>query len=229
MSEMSTPRLTEGPVRPPNVMASPARTGFDDRLLLREFTHRINNEFAAAIAIVSIAAARSTNVETRTALGAVERRLHGYAQVLHTLQIPDYGICVDVSGYLRQLCRAIARSKLNGRGIELVLVEHPFRMNSERCWRLGLIVSELITNAAAHAFASRGGVIRVEIAPSGSFFECRVTDDGAASENRVPGHGLKIIEALAESLGGTINHHFGPTGTNATLIAPLDFAKKASM
>jgi two-component sensor histidine kinase len=229
MSETSTPQLTEGPVRPLNAVGSPESTTFDDHLLLREFTHRINNEFAAAIGMVSIAAARSSNGEAKAALSAVERQLHGFAQVLQTLQIPDYGIRVDVADYLRRLCRAITQSKLNGRDIELVLVEHPFHLNAERCWRLGLIVSELITNAATHAFASRGGMIRVEIAPTGSLFECRVTDNGAASENHRPGHGLKIIEALAESLGGTITHHFGPTGTSATLIAPLDFAKQVSL
>ena len=31
------------------------------RLLLREFSHRINNEFASAIGVISIAAARSAN------------------------------------------------------------------------------------------------------------------------------------------------------------------------
>jgi two-component sensor histidine kinase len=229
MTETSASHLVGGRVRSPNATASPERTAFDDRLLLREFTHRINNELAAAIGIVSIAAARTTNIEAQTALGVVERQLHGYAQVLHTLQIPQYGICVDVAVYLRQLCRAITRARLGGRGIELVLVEHPFQMSSERCWRVGLIVSELITNAANHAFAGRGGVIRVEIAPAGSLFECRVTDDGAASENHHrPGHRLRIIEALADSLGGTINHHFGPTGTSATLIAPVDLASEAS-
>src|ERR1700722_1114359 len=143
MTETSASHLVGGRVRSPNATASPERTAFDDRLLLREFTHRINNELAAAIGIVSIAAARTTNIEAQTALGAVERQLHGYAQVLHTLQIPQYGICVDVAVYLRQLCRAITRARLGGRGIELVLVEHPFQMSSERCWRVGLIVSEL--------------------------------------------------------------------------------------
>jgi hypothetical protein len=41
--------------------------------------------------------------------------------------------------------------------------------------------------------------------------------------------GIAAAQDLAAGEGGTINHHFGPTGTNATLIAPLDFAKKASM
>jgi two-component sensor histidine kinase len=54
-----------------------------------------------------------------------------------------------------------------------------------------------------------------------SFVECRVTDNGTAEANAGPGHGLKIVEALANSLGGTIEH-FGPHGATAVLIFPAD-------
>jgi two-component sensor histidine kinase len=37
---------------------------FEARLLLREFSHRINNEFASAIGVIAIAA-RSANDEAR--------------------------------------------------------------------------------------------------------------------------------------------------------------------
>ena len=125
---------------------------FEARLLLREFLHRINNEFASAIGVISIAAAHSANDEAKVVLAAVQDRLQNYALLHHPLQMPQHSSCIDAAAYLRQLCRAISRSKLETKGIELRLVEHTFQMNSERCWRLGLIVSELITNAERHAF-----------------------------------------------------------------------------
>jgi hypothetical protein len=39
--------------------------------------------------------------------------------------------------------------KLQSRNIELVLVERPFQISSERCWLMGMIVSELITQRRA--------------------------------------------------------------------------------
>ncbi|HWM69671.1 MAG TPA: sensor histidine kinase [Steroidobacteraceae bacterium] len=192
------------------------------RLLLREFSHRINNEFASAIGVISIAAARSADDEAKVALAAVRDRLQNYALVHHALQMPKDVSCIDAAAYLRQLCWAISRSKLERNGIELRFVERTFRMNSERCWRLGLIVSELITNAERHAFRNGGGSIRVELLPSLSFVECRVTDNGTAEANARPGHGLKIVEALAKSLGGTIDQRFGPHGATAVLIFPAD-------
>jgi two-component sensor histidine kinase len=192
------------------------------RLLLREFSHRINNEFASAIGVISIAAARSADDEAKVALAAVQDRLQNYALVHHALQMPEDASCIDAAAYLRQICWAISRSKLERKGIELRFVERTFRMNSERCWRLGLIVSELITNAERHAFRNGGGSIRVELLPSLSFVECRVTDNGTAEANARPGHGLKIVEALAKSLGGTIDQRFGPHGATAVLIFPAD-------
>jgi two-component sensor histidine kinase len=97
----------------------------EEQLLLREFAHRINNEFASAISTISLAAARSTNDEVKSALVTVRDRLQNYARVQHALQMPDHITSIDATAYLRQLCWAISRSKLDGKGIELALAERP--------------------------------------------------------------------------------------------------------
>jgi hypothetical protein len=58
------------------------------RLLFREFSHRINNEFASAIGVISVAA-RSVNNEAKVALAAVQDRLQTYALVHHALRMPE--------------------------------------------------------------------------------------------------------------------------------------------
>src|ERR1700741_3070496 len=122
------------------------------RLLMHEFSHRISNEFASAIGVISIAAARSVNDEAKAALAIVHEQLQNYAQLHIALRMPECGIRVDAAAYLRQLCYAISRSKLQTKKIQLILIEHALTMNADRCWRLGLVVSELVTNAARHAF-----------------------------------------------------------------------------
>ena len=192
------------------------------RLLLREFSHRINNEFASAIGMISVVAGHVANAEAKAALAAVEDQLHNYARVHHALQMPEQNCRVDPAALLRQLCRAICHSKLNAKGIKLLLAERPFQMDSERCWRLGLIVSELITNSTRHAFHENSGLIRVELLPSASIIECRVTDNGTSKPIIRPGNGTRIIESLAQSLGGTLQQHFGSRGTTAVLILPVE-------
>jgi two-component sensor histidine kinase len=195
----------------------------DERLMLDELTHRINNEFAAAIGIVSVATALSTTDESRAALSRVLFRLESLARVHSALQIPDHDTRIDACAYLRQLCEAIVRSQLDYRGIQLILVEHPLPMNSVRCWKLGMILAELISNSVRHAFGAgtSGGVIRVEVQSRGPLVECRIQDNGSAAAKIQPGRGLGIVAALARRLDGNIDHQFGTTGSVSTVTFPL--------
>jgi two-component sensor histidine kinase len=168
---------------------------FEARLLLREFSHRINNEFASAIGVIADAA-RSTSDEAKVTLAAVMDQLQNYALVQHALQIPEYSSCIDAAAYLRELCRAISRSKLGSKGIELRLVVRSFGMNSERCWLLGLIVSELITNAERHAFSISGGLISVNCCR-----RCRSSNAGSrttawAKQIPIPGEDSRSLKRL---------------------------------
>jgi two-component sensor histidine kinase len=202
--------------------SSTERFSSDARLLLHEYSHRINNEFASAIGMISVAAEHLGNDDAKATLAAVRDQLHSYARVHHALQMPEYGSRVDAAAYLRQLCRAICRAKLDDKGIKLLLVERSFQMYSERCWRLGLVVSELITNSARHAFGDYGGLIRVELLPSTSVVECYVADNGTCNRTIRPGNGTKIIASLAKSLGGAIKQHFGPQGTMTVVVFPAE-------
>jgi two-component sensor histidine kinase/DNA-binding winged helix-turn-helix (wHTH) protein len=193
----------------------------EQQLLLGELTHRVNNEFAAAIAAVSLAAARSPDSEVKSALAVVAGRLHGYVQINRHLQMPSRDTIVDASAHLRQLCQSISCSRLDCKGIELQFAGGPLEMNSERCWRLGMIVSELVTNAARHAFGDGGGKIQVELSRRGPFINCRVADDGTAPENIRRGRGLAIVEGLIAGLHGTINQYFRPGGSISDINFPV--------
>jgi two-component sensor histidine kinase len=193
----------------------------NDYLLVRELSHRINNELASMIGFVSLAAARSTSGEVKNALAGVMNLLHSHAAAHHALEMPAYSTVVDAADYVRALCKSIRRTRLNHRNIRLVLAGHPLRMRSELCWKLGMIVSELITNSARHAFTDRGGTIRVGLSGSGRFAECYVMDDGSSRSPCQPGQGLKIVEALAKELNGEVAYHFGPEGGLSKLIFPI--------
>jgi two-component sensor histidine kinase len=191
-----------------------------ERMLLHELNHRINNEFAAAISVVSLAAARSGSDEVKAALSSVAELLHQYAQVHRALEMPEYDTLIEAAAYLRQLCGSISRSQLDSRKIELVLVAQSLWLPADRCWHLGMIVFELINNAARHAFPTGAGKICVELLRADPFFECRVMDNGSASADVRPGRGLKIIDALSRSLGGRVEQKFGTRGSCSILLFP---------
>jgi two-component sensor histidine kinase len=204
------------------LVASSINSNAQEGLLLREITHRVNNEFASIIQVVSRTAAKSPDHNVKLALAGIAQQLHCYARVHHALQMPEANGFVDASEYLRNLCQSISRSKLEHRQIELVLVDQPFWLSSERCWMMGMVVAELITNAARHAFGESGGTIRIECQVSEEVVECNVADDGSASNADVrPGTGLRIVEALAQALCAQFRFHLGETGSRATLAFPI--------
>jgi two-component sensor histidine kinase len=189
-------------------------------LLVDEINHRISNEFASLIAIVSRAAAASGSDEVKRALRGVVQLLHHHAQIHRALRPPDRETLVDAEGYLGELCRSISRSKLDHMNIDLVLAASPLLLESGRCWRLGMIVSELITNAARHAFSGRSGRIEVELFRVGGSVRCTVSDNGSAPADIVAGRGLRIVEELSKAIDGRFERKFGSAGTTAILIFP---------
>jgi two-component sensor histidine kinase len=195
---------------------------FGEHVLLHELNHRINNEFAAAISVVSLAAARSGKEEVEAALTDVAELLHRYADVHKILQMPDHDTLIDAGAYLRQLCLAVGRSTLDAREIRLVLSVQPLRLQAERCWRLGMIVHELISNAARHAFGNRGGEIRVAVWQDGALVKCSVQDSGSVTATIQPGQGLKIVDGLSRALGGRFGQSFGVQGSKSLLVFPHD-------
>ena len=194
-------------------------------LLLREMAHRINNELTSTISVVTCTTLRSNNREVKVALSEVIEHLHDHARVYRALQMPTTDRPIDAAAYLRELCQSISRARLRHRGIELLLVENPLELGSVQCWKLGLIVAELITNASRHAFAADGGTIRIELKRQGSRAECRVTDNGSGSENFRQnirsGQGLGIIRDLAGGLDGKVEQRFGAGGAVAVVSFPI--------
>jgi hypothetical protein len=91
------------------------------------------------------------NDEAKVALSAVAERLHHCANIHHHLRRPDVNAPIDAEAYLRKLCLSISRAKLDRLKIELVLVANPLQLRAEQCWRQGMIVYELVTNAARQA------------------------------------------------------------------------------
>lgn len=191
-----------------------------DQVLLHELNHRVNNEFAAAISVVSLAAARSGNDEVKAALSEVTELLHQYADVHRALQVPEYDILLEAEMYVRQLCLSISRSYLDHRKIKLVLATQPLRLEADRCWRLGMIVYELIINSVRHAFLGGAGEIRVELLRAGASVQCSVTDNGSAAVMPARGRGRQIINELSRSLGGRLEQTFGPRGSRSILVFP---------
>jgi two-component sensor histidine kinase len=199
----------------------------DRSLLLRELNHRIKNELTSAIYAVSAKAVQSDSGPVKAALLDVVDLLHQCADVHRALRMPDQGSLTDAARYLQQLCFSITKYRLDRLAIRVLFSADDLRLEGERCWKLGLIVSELLTNVARHAqFDARHPELRVELMLAGNVVKCRVSDNGSAPEPIRRGRGLAIIGELASSLGGRVHTSCAADGTSFLLTFPLTEAEQ---
>ena len=179
-------------------------------MLLRELNHRINNQFASAINLISVAAVRAEGTEAKLALSNAAELLHAYAGVHRALIMPECETLIDAVKYLGKLCGALRAALLDRLHIKLTLQGDALPLQPERCWRLGLIIHELVMNSAKHAwFDGRPGEIKIKLARTDWLVNCVASDNGSAASCGGHGQGLRIVGDLAKSLGGRVEHGVG--------------------
>ena len=200
----------------------PPTPALEGRTLLDELNHRIKNELASVINLVTFKAVWTDNADTKEELSNVVELLHQHVQVHSILTMPDRDTLVDAGEQLRKLGLALSRSKLDRMNIRLVLSTDTLPLESERSWRLALAIYELVRNAVRHAcFDGRGGEIKIRLMRAGSWVNCRVTDNGSGLGRIKVGRGLRILGELASSLGGRIDRTSGPAWNSFSLDFPL--------
>jgi two-component sensor histidine kinase len=194
----------------------------DGSLLLHELDHRIKNELTSAICAISTKAEHSDSVAVKAALLDVVELLHRWADVHRSLHMPAKGRLTDAARYLQQLCLSITKYRLHSLAVRVLFSADDLRLEGERCWKVGLIVSELLTNVARHAqFDGRDPKLRVELMLAGCVVNCRVSDNGFAPEPIRRGRGLTIVGELTTSLGGHLYTTCAADRSSSLLTFPL--------
>jgi len=189
---------------------NPGQPASEVRTLLRELNHRIDSQLAAAIDLISVDVVRAEGAEAKAALSSAVELLHGHAGVHRALLMPRRRTLIDAAAYLRKLGRALHCAVLDRLSIQLTLEGDRLPLQPERCWRLGLIIHELVTNATKHeSFDQRPREIRIKLVRTDELINCIVSDSGSAATRAREGQGLRIVRDLARSLGGRMERGSG--------------------
>jgi two-component sensor histidine kinase len=204
-------------------LQSESRQPGDDTLYVRELLHRISNEYTNAISFAHNVARRSSSEEARTVADKIADRLLALANAHRALYPPTADEPADLADNLSRLCRDMTSAWLAPGGITLQLaMPGPIFLGRKVCWRVCLIVSELITNASRHASLLGHGCVSVSIEVVSGRVLCRVSDDGSPALTYVPGRGSRLVDALAKELAGSVERQFGQSGTTVLLSFPMD-------
>jgi two-component sensor histidine kinase len=190
-------------------------------LLLREAHHRMKNTLALLTAWLRLDFAPVDSIDLAEAIERFERRIVAFGELYHLLSAGAERGEISVGNYVEGLCRALAVAILEPIGLRSeVKIEDGF-LASKRCERLGFIITELVTNAAKHAFPSRNdGLIRVDAVYRDGCWRCTVSDNGIGAAGSFRGSGTLILEDLARSIRGHTITESGCRGTAVTIVLP---------
>lgn len=188
-------------------------------LLLREVNHRVANSLQLIASLTRLQEGAVQDPAARDALAAMRNRIAAVAQVHRRLYTSDDVRSVALNDYLGGLLDEIGRS-VGGRAIELLA--EPVEVAPDRAVSLGVIVSELVTNAMKYAYPDRqDGPIRVRLQIIDGAGLLAVQDEGigatALPSTGGTGLGRRIVEVLSASVGGTVTHTAGPGGTEVSI------------
>ena len=196
----------------------------EKQLLLHEIQHRIANSLQIIASVLLQSARKVQSTETREHLCDAHNRVMSIAMLQKHLSSTAVEN-VALKSYFQDLCASIGASMI-GEPQRLVLTSEvdDSAVDSDTSVSLGLVVTELVINALKHAFpgGTQKGTIKVGYKSDGTAWTLVVADDGVGMpkdpEDRKPGLGTGIVEALASQLGAIVSVTDEAPGTKVTIV-----------
>lgn len=187
-------------------------------LLVQEFEHRLVNGLQLIASLLSLQG-RTATPEASAQLTIAAHRVAAFGRVHRRLHLLDHLKNVDIKQYLQllcdDLCGLLFQDEADGATImvEGTEAEIPTALGIP----LGLIVNELITNAAKHA-KGRIVVRFEETAPAD--YSLSVSDEGPGlpvgfNPAHSKGLGMKITQSLVRQIDGALHISAGEGGRGA--------------
>ncbi|MDQ0249073.1 two-component sensor histidine kinase [Sphingomonas kyeonggiensis] len=194
-------------------------------LFLEEFDHRVKNNFTLVAALLDMQRRRAKEGETAEALSSALNRVESIARAHRHLYRGGAATRgeVDMATYLEELCAALAEALFLRGAITLDCFCDHGAIPRDRAVSIGLIVNELVTNAAKHAFAGRhGGRIEVRFEAASPGWRLVVRDDGVGMPEtprarKDGGLGQKLVDGFVRQARGKANVETGTEGTKVTV------------
>ncbi|WP_304223345.1 CHASE4 domain-containing protein [Gracilinema caldarium] len=201
--------------------------------LLHEIYHRVYNNLQIMASILQLQAYRSQNEDAVNAALQSRRRILAMAHIQRLLYEQEDITRINLADCLNAIIAGFEPEEAPAIPIRLetdlsTLEERPFYLSLERTIPLALVMSELLSNSYAHAFAGRQNgsiLIQIEIAENQGEIIIFVIDDGIGIpeyEKRQEGLGFELIKILTDQIGGTFSiERIESGGTQARIHVPI--------
>ena len=197
------------------------------KVLVNEINHRVKNSLQLVASMLSLQAGSTTDPALAHRLQEAMVRMTAIARIHERLYKTAEIGTVDLTAYLADICsdlREVAANcevRFEPEGVVVIA--------TDLAVRIALMTTELVTNAAKHAYpADESGLIVVRLSGLVDTVTLRVRDHGvgiptpSASGTQSVGLGMKIVRALSSQTGGTLEMRNTNPGTEFAVTLPLD-------
>ncbi len=189
--------------------------------LLREIHHRVKNNLQIISSLLSMQQRAVSDPAARAALGDTRQRISALALIYRTLYQGTDVRRADAEMFLNELVgHLVASESIRGPLVSSSVEADSLQIDPEKLAPMALWLVEAISNAQKHAFAERGGDLKVRFKVNGETSVLEVEDDGPGVEVTSPGVGLTLMTAFAKQLRGKAELVEAPSGGS---IARLTF------
>lgn len=194
--------------------------------MLSEVNHRVANSLQLVSAMIGLQKGVLTDSLARDALEDTQRRIRAIAHVHRRLYTANDVEQVDLRDYLGALIDELGESWSNDMlPRTLALSADPIRVKTDRAVSIGVIVTELVTNACKYAYPNGAGEVRIQLRQADAGCILVVEDDGCgmAADQKPQGTGLgaRLIRAMAQSLQTAVEYDPAHHGVRAVLRVPV--------
>ena len=179
-------------------------------IMAREIDHRVMNSLQFVSSMLSLQSKASGLADTASQLRTAANRVGAVARVHRHFYSEEAAETVACVTFLRRLCADL--SDILGSSIEVDGDDR--HVDTTLVQPIGLIVNELVTNAAKHG----AGIIHVSYQVSADTRELCVCDQGDGlppgfdPEGKGNGLGMRVVTTLARQLGGRLVAEVNPLG-----------------
>lgn len=188
--------------------------------LLREIHHRVKNNLQIISSLLSMQQRVVEDPAARAALGDTRQRISALALIYRTLYQGEDVRYAEAEVFLNELVGNLVSSEsLRGPLVKSSITSDSLSIDPEKLAPMALWLVEAISNAQKHAFAGRGGELKVRFTVNGDTSTLEVEDDGPGMSGANTGVGLTLMTAFAKQLRGQVQMTTSPSGgTLARLV-----------
>ena len=192
-------------------------------LLTREASHRVKNSLSMVTSLIALQSSRTDSQDVKDALRDINGRITAIAQAHDQLWRHNHVGMVELSDLLSSICQ---RLQLQQENVRLNLQCEQIDVEADRAIPIGLLVTELVTNAIKYAYPATGGNVDISVTVDESSIMLRVADQGAGvpaswSFDNTLGKslGAQIIVSLTQQLNGKMEI-LSTTGLTVDICIP---------